>query len=195
MSGKLPLISLGAVVLGVLVGNTVFATNPEVGNPRPVQQGVGDLVNNSSWNQVSYLVHEWWLGNQFGAVRIENVESSSSSRAIMFVGQLGGDELIVGNLAPTIPLNWAPDDLINRLYSYRVTGDGHLVYCREDGMVRRVFCSFNVFAENRPDSNSVVHMVGVDLGPLGVGLVESGLLDRLLADDAALYANREGLPQ
>lgn len=177
MSVKTPLFVLAAVVVGVFFGNVSFATSPEVGGPRPVQQGVGDLVNNSSWNQVSYLVHEWWLASAFGPVRIENLESSGLSREIVFLGELTTDNVAFGEAATALSLDWSNEDLVRALLAYRLTDDGHLIYCREGGVDRRTFCSFNVFSENQPDADSVLQMVGVDLGPFGVGLVEKSLLD------------------
>lgn len=140
------------------------------------------------------MVYEWWLENQFGAVHLENLESSGNSRAIVFVGELGAHNVGFGDPAPSRALDWANENLVDTLYYYRITQDGHIIYCLGDGAEERVFCSFNIFAEIRPDSNSVERMVGVDLGPFGVGLVERGLLDRLLATYTSRPANCEGLP-
>ena len=194
MSLKLPLFVLAAVVVGVFFGNVTFATSPEIGGPRPVQQGVSDLVNNSSWNQVSYLVHDWWLGNAFGPVHIENLESSGLSREIVFLGELTSDTVAFGEAATALSLDWSNEDLVSALLAYRLLEDGHLIYCREDGMDRRTFCSFNVFLESQPDANSVLQMVGVDLGPFGVGLVEKSLLDRVIKKYSAPDVDAQGSP-
>ncbi len=195
MSGKVSLFVLAALAMGILTGNAVFATSPEVGEPRPVQHGAADLLNNSSWNQVSYLAHEWWLGHFFGPVHIENLGSSNKSREIMFVGELGLENVVIDASEPTYALDWLDENLVDSLFAYRLTEDGHLVYCLDKGMTLRVFCQFNVFAQDRLDHDSVIKMAGVDLGPLGVAVVETSLLERLLEFQALRHANGEGLPK
>lgn len=190
-----PLVAVGIVVGGVFLGHITFATKPEVGEPRPVQQGVSDVLNNSSWNQVAYIAHEWWLGEAFDSVSVANFAASETSRGIIFMGELKRDNFYLDHSEPTLLLDWLDDPLMEVLLSHRITSDGHLIYCKDREIDRWDFCQFNVFADKSVTPKAPTQMLGVDLGPFGVGLVEESLLDRLSANHAARNANSDGLPQ
>ena len=194
MVGRNQLILFGVVAVGVFFGNMLVATNPEVGAPRPIQHGVTDLLNNSSWNQASYLAHEWWLANSSQTVLVEHLESSNNSREIILAAELLPDNVAFGCPTATLAIDWTDQTLVDVLYSHRATEDGHLIYCREEGMARRVFCSFNVFIGDQEGSDTALRLVGVDLGPFGVGLVETSLLDRLIKKYSASDVDHQGSP-